>query len=343
VGLQYFGKRYYAPLLNRWVSADPLTIHALGADPNAYAYVSGRALQAVDPMGLQETPEQQVQTALEQGMAQQQAGTGGGVCGENMSCAAPSWETGVANSSNLVNQTAPPPARAQSKPAGGSLGVRGPVGAAATAAGNAGVGAAAFLAGVGDMLTGAAPVWYDADNPLASIEAAAAARYNDWKLTPPELSDSATQFAHNFTSRAAAVAPMTARGAPGVLLAEGESAARTGGAVATNNVQAYEVGSFKALQERSVVGDKLDLHHVGQAHAMEQVVPGYSRQTGPTIALPQWEHAAIPTLRGPVGLSPRSLLARDIWNLRQNTNAPNSALQQLIQMNKEMYPGAFGR
>ena len=53
VGLQYFGKRYYAPLLGRWVSADPLTVHALGADLNLYAYVSGKALKAIDPLGLQ--------------------------------------------------------------------------------------------------------------------------------------------------------------------------------------------------------------------------------------------------------------------------------------------------
>jgi RHS repeat-associated protein len=52
VGLQYFGKRFYAPALQRWVSADPLTIHGLGGDLNAYAYVSGQALKAVDPLGL---------------------------------------------------------------------------------------------------------------------------------------------------------------------------------------------------------------------------------------------------------------------------------------------------
>ncbi|MCC6898121.1 MAG: hypothetical protein IT377_04060 [Polyangiaceae bacterium] len=52
VGLQYFGKRYYAPLLNRWVSADPLAVHGLGADLNAYAYVGGSALRSTDPQGL---------------------------------------------------------------------------------------------------------------------------------------------------------------------------------------------------------------------------------------------------------------------------------------------------
>jgi len=51
-GLIYFGKRFLNPLLNRWVSADPLAIHGLGADPNLYAYVSGRVLKSVDPLGL---------------------------------------------------------------------------------------------------------------------------------------------------------------------------------------------------------------------------------------------------------------------------------------------------
>ena len=55
-GLIYFGKRFLNPLLNRWVSADPLAVHGLGADPNLYAYVSGRALQNVDPLGLEGSP-----------------------------------------------------------------------------------------------------------------------------------------------------------------------------------------------------------------------------------------------------------------------------------------------
>ena len=97
------------------------------------------------------------------------------------------------------------------------------------------------------------------------------------------------------------------------------------------------------LKARSAVRDALDLHHVGQAHAMEQIVPGYSRATGPAIALPTAEHKAIATLQGSVFMSPRSLLARDIRNLRLNTDAPNSVLQQLIELNKTMYPEAFAR
>ncbi len=52
IGLTYFGARYYAPNLNQWASADPLTIHAMGADLNPYAYVAGRVTTHVDPFGL---------------------------------------------------------------------------------------------------------------------------------------------------------------------------------------------------------------------------------------------------------------------------------------------------
>ena len=53
LGLIYFGKRFYAPLLQRWISPDPLAIHAPGqADLNLYAYVHGKVLVAVDPVGL---------------------------------------------------------------------------------------------------------------------------------------------------------------------------------------------------------------------------------------------------------------------------------------------------
>jgi RHS repeat-associated protein len=62
VGAVYFGARYYTPFLNRWISADPLAVHAPGnADLNIYAYVHGKALVAVDPVGLAE-PENTNQT-----------------------------------------------------------------------------------------------------------------------------------------------------------------------------------------------------------------------------------------------------------------------------------------
>ncbi len=53
VGLTYFGKRFLSAALGRWMSADPLAVHAPGeADLNLYAYVSGAVLKSVDPVGL---------------------------------------------------------------------------------------------------------------------------------------------------------------------------------------------------------------------------------------------------------------------------------------------------
>ncbi|MEN9577196.1 MAG: hypothetical protein RJA70_205 [Pseudomonadota bacterium] len=53
IGLTYFGKRYYSPYLLRWMTPDPLEVHAPGeADANLYAYVSGQAMKSVDPAGL---------------------------------------------------------------------------------------------------------------------------------------------------------------------------------------------------------------------------------------------------------------------------------------------------
>jgi RHS repeat-associated protein len=55
VGLTYFGKRFLNAQLGRWISADPLAVHAPGqADLNLYAYVSGSVLKNVDPLGLTE-------------------------------------------------------------------------------------------------------------------------------------------------------------------------------------------------------------------------------------------------------------------------------------------------
>src|SRR5690606_33583600 len=51
VGLVYFGARYLSLGLAQWMSADPVTIHQVRSDINAYAYVMGRPLVAVDPDG----------------------------------------------------------------------------------------------------------------------------------------------------------------------------------------------------------------------------------------------------------------------------------------------------
>jgi RHS repeat-associated protein len=51
VGLMYFGQRYYAPALNRWISLDPMSLHNAESDLNPYAYVRGQTFVATDPNG----------------------------------------------------------------------------------------------------------------------------------------------------------------------------------------------------------------------------------------------------------------------------------------------------
>ena len=116
-----------------------------------------------------------------------------------------------------------------------------------------------------------------------------------------------------------------------------------GGAVraAKSGVSAYDVGSFGALKARSLAGDALDIHHVGQTHPFEQLIPGYNRATAPAIALPEAEHRLIPRFSGTTTMAPRDILANDIRNLRNLTMSPNSSLQQLINLNKQMYPYTF--
>ncbi|CAM4198365.1 RHS repeat domain-containing protein [Pseudoalteromonas ostreae] len=106
-------------------------------------------------------------------------------------------------------------------------------------------------------------------------------------------------------------------------------------------VSKYEVGAFNDLSKRSAVGDKLDIHHAAQKHPASQVIDGYDPKTAPSIAVPAREHRRIPTIKGGYEGNARGLLAKDIKDLRQHTNAPNSALQNLIRLNKESYPSAF--
>lgn len=110
---------------------------------------------------------------------------------------------------------------------------------------------------------------------------------------------------------------------------------------ATDTLKAFQVGRFNDLQRVSRVGDGLDLHHVGQTHPLKQVISNYNRQSAPAIALPRFQHTRIPTFKGVYSGSPRQQLSQDIINLRRYTNAPNSSLQELIRLNKEVYPEAF--
>jgi RHS repeat-associated protein len=118
--------------------------------------------------------------------------------------------------------------------------------------------------------------------------------------------------------------------------------ASTRGEGATEPVEAYEVGTYSDLKARSVSGDELDIHHTPQGQPASQLIPGYDYENAPAIAVPREEHVQIPNERGTTTApSARSLLARDIRNLRNNTNASNEQLQQLIEFNKQWDPTAY--
>lgn len=106
-------------------------------------------------------------------------------------------------------------------------------------------------------------------------------------------------------------------------------------------VKPYEVGMTADLKARSR-GDNLDIHHVPQGQPAKKPIHGYDYSNAPGIALPNAEHQRIPTSKGATTAgSPRQQLAKDIRDLRNYTNAPNSSLQQLIQYNKLLYPEQF--
>jgi RHS repeat-associated protein len=115
-----------------------------------------------------------------------------------------------------------------------------------------------------------------------------------------------------------------------------------GGAGAARSVKAYDVGLFDELgQARKPIGEILHRHHVVQSHPAKQIIRGYNRENAPSILVPDYLHRRLPKISGEYSGNARSLLAGDIKNLRNLTDAPNTSLKKLIRMNIEMYPGAF--
>lgn len=102
----------------------------------------------------------------------------------------------------------------------------------------------------------------------------------------------------------------------------------------------FEVGPYKVLREEAAAG--LDAHHVGQKGLMKQFIEGYDPITAPSILVPKEGHTVGEGVvsRSMNGFnSPRDVIARDIRELRRvYPDVPNSQLQRLIEMNKEMYP-----
>ncbi|MGG4610819.1 RHS family protein, partial [Providencia sp. Me31A] len=115
----------------------------------------------------------------------------------------------------------------------------------------------------------------------------------------------------------------------------------------------WDVGDYSVLRD-SVVGHNLglDAHHVGQKALMKNLVKDYDPQTAPAILVTKEGHtirrdeivgvvsrSRINPNTGEVFTDPRSLMARDIRELRRvYPEVPNKKLQELIQLNKDKYP-----
>ncbi|MCM1499074.1 MAG: PKD domain-containing protein [Clostridium sp.] len=102
----------------------------------------------------------------------------------------------------------------------------------------------------------------------------------------------------------------------------------------------YQVGAYADI--KGVLG--LDAHHVGQKAIMKKLVANYDPKTAPAINVPKVGHTISGSnkivSRNIKGItSARQLLARDLFELKRvYPDIPNSALKELIAMNKNMYP-----
>ncbi|POD60000.1 RHS family protein [Pseudomonas syringae group genomosp. 3] len=114
----------------------------------------------------------------------------------------------------------------------------------------------------------------------------------------------------------------------------------------------WTVNSHKA-NKSAVKGKNLDFHshHVGQKNLMKDLVEGYDPATAPAMLVPRVGHTVSKEGVGIVsrsrinpntGLpftSARDVVARDIKELRRvYPDIPNTKLQELIKLNKSMYP-----
>ena len=100
----------------------------------------------------------------------------------------------------------------------------------------------------------------------------------------------------------------------------------------------YDVGYAKDLRNTSVPFTQV--HHVGQSAQADALLGDFNavNRVGnePAIRITESEHTAVNAAQPnyPTPASARDLLARDITILRNETNAPNAALKELIELNK---------
>jgi hypothetical protein len=103
----------------------------------------------------------------------------------------------------------------------------------------------------------------------------------------------------------------------------------------------YDVGLAKDLRSNRVTGTHVN--HAPQSRHAESLIGDFNtvNEIGhePAIRLPISEHEAVTAAQAQrrVPASARELLADEVRILRNNTNAPNSALQELIRLNKDAH------
>jgi hypothetical protein len=109
----------------------------------------------------------------------------------------------------------------------------------------------------------------------------------------------------------------------------------------------YDVGTYNQLRYNAM--DGTIVHHTPSRKAGFDLIADYGpdRMAGREIGirLPSWEADAVDvaaTLRNQIPASARQELAWQIRDLRNHTNAPNSALQRVIDLNRNARPWDFG-
>ena len=113
----------------------------------------------------------------------------------------------------------------------------------------------------------------------------------------------------------------------------------------SNYVKIYDVNTYHNLGRQSTPFDGIDHHHIPQQRPASEVIKGYTRNNGVSIALPKEQHQKLhrltrPFKAGEFNGTPRELLARDIQAARK-AGIPNSVLKEVIKQNKQIYQEAF--
>jgi hypothetical protein len=310
------------------VSADPLAIHVPGkADFNLYAYVSGMALKATDPLGLQVA----------------EGGTG-------QSGATPADLDSEQNQvPRAESEPAPGPGTGAEGTSGGGAGTyESPLVCESNFTPGAGGAADRFYGGVqggGGLTQGGTPIPKPSQTPdaadiilsspmgpefaVAGVAGAARASSLAWKAAKEaELLGQLGRLERQVASDIKVLAGDT----------RGSIEIRIG----AKPVQAGEAGRFSELESRGVVGDQLTPHHMPQAAA------GYtSRAEGGALVLPHEEHVLTRTYggagrtvaRAEKDMPFRQVLARDIRDIRSKLGTKyDEGLRNLLKYYRENVP-----